>query len=112
KGAPSIQVIFRDITEKKLTEARIKKNETMFTQLFQNVPIAVVLLDENGKVNQVNQGFQLMFGYDWQELRGKNLNDYIVPDPLRNEGIDLNNLIASNKVVRSIQHDDTAMDAS
>lgn len=100
KGAPSIQVIFRDITEKKLTEARIKKNETMFTQLFQNVPIAVVLLDENGKVNQVNQGFQLMFGYDWQELRGKNLNDYIVPDPLRNEGIDLNNLIASNKVVK------------
>jgi PAS domain S-box-containing protein len=41
-----------------------------------------------------------MFGYDWTELRGKNLNDYIVPDQLRNEGIDLNNLITSNKVVK------------
>lgn len=100
KGSPSIQVIFRDITERKQAEARFKKNETMFTQLFQNVPIAVVLLDATGKVNLVNQGFQKMFGYEWHELRGKNLNDYIVPDQLRNEGIDLNNLITSNKVVK------------
>jgi len=94
-----IQVIFRDITEKKVTEARIKKNETLFTQLFQNVPMAVVMLDENGKVFQVNRGFEQMFGYDRSELRGRNLNDFIVPDELRNEGIDLNNLIASNQVV-------------
>ena len=41
-----------------------------------------------------------MFGFDMHELKGKNLNDYIVPDHLQNEGIDLNNLITSNKVVR------------
>jgi PAS domain S-box-containing protein len=99
QGSPSIQVIFRDITERKHVEARIKKNETMFTKLFQNVPMAVVLLDEMGKVNQVNQGFEQMFGFEMHELRGKNLNDYIVPEHLRNEGIDLNNLITSNKVV-------------
>jgi PAS domain S-box-containing protein len=99
QGEPCVQVIFRDITEKKLTEARIKKNETLFTQLFQNVPLAVVMLDDNGKVFQVNRGFEQMFGYDRSELRGHNLNDFIVPDELRNEGIDLNNLITSNQVV-------------
>lgn len=94
-----VQVIFRDITEKKQIEARIKRNETLFTQLFQNLPMAVVMLDENGKVFQVNRGFEKMFGYERSELKGKNLNDFIVPEELRNEGIDLNNLITSNKVV-------------
>jgi len=98
-GETSTQVIFRDITEKKQTEARIKKNETLFTQLFQNVPMAVVMLDEAGKVFQVNRGFEQMFGFERGELRGRNLNDFIVPEELRNEGIDLNNLITSNQVV-------------
>lgn len=98
-GEPSTQVIFRDITEKKQTEARIRKNETLFTQLFQNVPMAVVMLDESGKVFQVNRGFEQMFGFERSELRGRNLNDFIVPEELRNEGIDLNNLITSNQVV-------------
>jgi PAS domain S-box-containing protein len=99
EGEPSVQVIIRDITDKKQAEARIKKNETLFTQLFQNVPLAVVMLDENGKVFQVNQGFEKMFGYNKTEVRGRNLNDFIVPEELRNEGIDLNNLITSNQVV-------------
>src|SRR5690606_3594903 len=46
KGQGAVQVIFRDITEKKRAEAQIRKHQTMFSQLFQNVPIAVVLLDE------------------------------------------------------------------
>jgi len=99
QGEKCVQVIFRDISEKKITEARIKKNETLLTQLFQNVPLAVVMLDETGKVNQVNRGFEQMFGYDRTELRGQNLNDFIVPEELRNEGIDLNNLITSNQTV-------------
>jgi PAS domain S-box-containing protein len=99
KGEQCVQVIFRDISEKKVAEARIKKNETLFTQLFQNVPMAVVMLDENGKVFQVNRGFEQMFGFERVELRGQNLNDFIVPEELRNEGIDLNNLITSNRVV-------------
>lgn len=99
KGEPAIQVIFRDITEKKQAEARIRKNELLFAQLFQNVPMAVVMLDESGKVFQVNRGFEQMFGYDKSELKGKNLNDFIVPDELRNEGIDLNNLITAHQVV-------------
>jgi PAS domain S-box-containing protein len=99
QGEQCIQVIFRDISEKKITEAKIKKNETLFSQLFQNVPMAVVMLDEAGKVTQVNRGFEQMFGFDRSELKGHNLNDFIVPEELRNEGIDLNNLITSNRVV-------------
>lgn len=100
KDQPAVQVIFRDISEKKQAEARIRKNETLFTQLFNSVPMAVVMLDATGKVEQINPGFEEMFGYKLEELKGKNLNDTIVPDELRNEGIDLNNLITTNRVIR------------
>ena len=95
----AIQVIFRDITEKKTTEAKIRKNEKLFAQLFNNIPMATVMLDGTGKVNQINDGFIKMFGYELDELKGQNLNDHIVPEELRNEGIDLNNLIAASRVI-------------
>lgn len=98
-GQRAAQVVFRDVTEKKSVEAKIRKNETLFTHLFNSIPMATVMLDGYGKVMQVNKGFQDMFGYDLQELAGKNLNDFIVPDELRNEGIDLNNLITTNRVI-------------
>lgn len=99
KGEPCVQVIFRDVTERKQTEERIKKNETLLTQLFQNIPMAVVLLNDMGKVEQVNKGFEEMFGYSLEELQGKSINDFIVPEELVHEGVDLNNLITRNRIV-------------
>jgi len=99
RGEPCVQIIFRDVTERKQTEARVKKNETLLAQLFQNIPMAVVLLNDSGKVEQVNKGFEEMFGYTLSELRDRSINDFIVPEELTHEGVDLNNLIASHRVV-------------
>jgi PAS domain S-box-containing protein len=98
-GEPCVQVTFRDITERKQAEEQIKKNEILLAQLFQNLPMAVVMLNDAGKVEQVNEGFEEMFGYTLAELKGKSINDFIVPAELHHEGIDLNNLITSNRVV-------------
>lgn len=109
KGESASQIIVRDITDRKRAEAASKKNETLFTQLFNSTPMGLVMLDEHGKVEQVNNGFQQMFGYQPQELKGKNLNDFIVPENLTNEGIDLNNIIAANEIVSVVtkrQHRD------
>ena len=99
RGEQCVQIIFRDVTERKQTEAHIRKNEALLAQLFQNVPMAVVLLNEHGKVEQVNKGFEEMFGYTLGELRERSINDFIVPEELTHEGVDLNNLIASHRVV-------------
>lgn len=80
-------------------EAQSKKNETLLEQLFQTIPMAVVLLTGNGKVAQVNKGFEEMFGYSLEELKDKSINDFIVPEELANEGIDLHNVVASNHVI-------------
>lgn len=99
RGEPCFQIIFRDITERKQTEERTKKNETLLAQLFQNVPMAVVLLNDAGKVEQVNKGFEEMFGFTLVELKDRSINDFIVPEELTHEGVDLNNLITNHRVV-------------
>lgn len=99
QGDSCFQISFRDITERKQAEERTKKNETLLAQLFQNVPMAVVLLTDSGKVEQVNKGFEEMFGFTMGELKGRSINDFIVPEELTHEGVDLNNLIANHRVV-------------
>jgi PAS domain S-box-containing protein len=99
QSEPCFQTIFRDVTDRKQTEVRTKKNETLLAQLFQNVPMAVVLLNDSGKVEQVNKGFEEMFGFTLAELKGRSINDFIVPEELTHEGVDLNNLITNHRVV-------------
>jgi PAS domain S-box-containing protein len=99
RDEPAVQVVFRDITQRKETERQMKKNEMLFTKLFESAPMAIVMLDDNGRVQQVNNGFSEMFGHEREVLLGRNLNDFIVPEDLKNEGIDLNNLITAHRVV-------------
>src|SRR5690349_7410620 len=100
EGQTAVQLIVKDISEKKQAETSMRKTETLFTQLFQNSPLAIVILDDQGTVVQINQGFYEMFGFTLDELRGKGLNQFIVPEALEAEGNDLNSLISSYQVIR------------
>jgi PAS domain S-box-containing protein len=88
--------------EKKQRESdlRYRKSQTLFSELFNSSPMAIVMLDNNGTVEQVNRGFELLFGYTITELKGQSLNDFIVPQELESEGNDLNSLISSEQIIR------------
>jgi PAS domain S-box-containing protein len=88
--------------EKKQRESDLlyRKSETLFSELFNSAPLAIVLLDGSGNVEMVNRGFELLFGYTITELKGKSLNDFIVPQELESEGNDLNSLISSEQIIR------------
>ena len=100
EGKKAVQIILQDITEKKIAEATIRKTETLFSQLFQSSPMAVTMLDENGDVVEINKGFEALFGFTLSELKGRSLNEFIVPDELETEGNDLNSIISNNKIIR------------
>jgi PAS domain S-box-containing protein len=97
---PAVQIIVKDITEQKESRLAVKKTETLFSQLFHVSPMAIAMLDNEGHVAQVNPGFEKMFGYTFEELKGQELNQTIVPDSLESEGNDLNTLISTQQVVR------------
>ncbi len=100
EGSPAIQIIVKDITQQKQAAASVRKAETMFSQLFRNSPLAIVMLDAVGNVVRINQGFQQMFGYTIEELSGKGLNAFIVPKELETEGNEINTVIGTYQVVR------------
>jgi len=88
--------------ERKKHEAdnRYREAASLFSELFNNSPMAIVLLDSEGNVKQVNRGFELLFGYTITELQGNSLNQFIVPQELESEGNDLNSLISAEQVIR------------
>ena len=100
QGLPAVQIIAKDVTDKKEVIESMRKTETLFSQLFQNSPMAIVFLDDKGNVVQINEGFEELFGFSVEELKGHGLNAYIVPEELEAEGNDLNSLITSYKVIR------------
>lgn len=101
EGQPAIQSIVRNITEQKAAEKAVSKTETLFSQLFQSSPMALVMLDDQGNVAQVNSGFEEMFGYTLADVKGKGLNPFIVPKELESEGNDLNSFISTDQIIRT-----------
>lgn len=99
-GEPAVQLIVRDITEQTKAQEIIKKTELLFSELFNSAPMAIVFLDNKGNVDRVNKGFEQMFGFTISELKGKSLNEFIVPPNLEAEGNDLNTVISSDQIVR------------
>ncbi|MEP2773833.1 MAG: PAS domain S-box protein [Fulvivirga sp.] len=89
---------YLDINDKKNSELLIKRNEQLFTQLFDNSPLGIVMLDEKHEVLQMNKGFENIFGYSKEEIIGNRLNNIIVPKELDVEAMNINTLTTSGKV--------------
>lgn len=87
-----------DIHVNKVSQQIIKQNELLFTQLFENAPMGVVLLNEGHEVVQMNQGFENLFGFSKEEIIGNQLNNIIVPQENIKEAIDINSLTAEGVV--------------
>lgn len=81
-----------DITARKKADLENKKNQTLLNQLFDNSPIGIVRVDTDGNTQQVNQGFERIFGYTDEELVSKNLDQTITPKRMLNHGEGLTRL--------------------
>ncbi len=71
-GQPAVQGVFLDITERKKTEEALAESEEKFRKAFLTSPDAVYIgtLVE-GKILEINERFEEVFGYTRQESIGK-----------------------------------------
>jgi PAS domain S-box-containing protein len=77
----------QDVTRRRITEERLARERTYFTQLFELAPEAIAMVDQTDSVLMINSEFSRMFGYSAAEAVGKKLNNLVVPDDLKDEGM-------------------------
>ncbi len=77
-GEEFIVGVILDVTESKLTEEALRKNEAKFKDLFDNAPIAYHELDTEGRFTRVNRTEEMLLGYTEAELIGRHCSEIIV----------------------------------
>jgi two-component system sensor histidine kinase/response regulator len=80
-----VVVTLRDVTLRKRAEGDMLLQKAQFQQLFDNTPLGIVMINGMGRVVNVNKGFETLFGYTLDELKGTILDASIVPEEMQAE---------------------------
>ncbi len=97
KGQIGIYAIYNDITERKETEKKLRRQKAYFQQLFDESTEAIALLNNNNKILKTNKSFEEVFGYNSTEARGRDIDELIVPKEKKDEGRHYTNQVIKNK---------------
>ncbi|VXD12283.1 putative Multi-sensor hybrid histidine kinase [Planktothrix serta PCC 8927] len=65
--------VYQDITERKKTEAALQEVNDLLQATIQAAPVAIDVIDQNGKVLVWNPAAERIFGWTFQEVIGKKL---------------------------------------
>jgi PAS domain S-box-containing protein len=95
----SVLSLLSDITSRKHLEYEFEHQRQVFQNLFENSPEAIVILDSQDRVTDVNAAFTQVFQYPGEEIIGSRINDLIVPEDRKEEARKLSQQAESNQVV-------------
>lgn len=70
----------------KEAELERRRNSELLNQLFYNSPVGIVLINSDGNIQSANNSFEHIFGFESDEINGKNLDDLIVPKAMNAQG--------------------------
>ncbi|HAZ04883.1 MAG TPA: hypothetical protein DCY97_22360 [Marinilabiliales bacterium] len=85
KGEPAQTIgILQDITAIENTKEKLRKSETIFRSVFENAPIAIVLINQDFRPTYTNQQFSDITGYSLDEILARGVKDFTYPDDFEN----------------------------
>nr|AGF93197.1 multi-sensor signal transduction histidine kinase [uncultured organism] len=77
--------ISREITERRKIEEELEESVKKFKKLFNDAPEPMILLDEEDLILDANTRFEEEFGYNLEELKGRGINEIVVPERMLEE---------------------------
>jgi two-component system, LuxR family, sensor kinase FixL len=76
--------IIHDLTERKIAEAALKESENKFNAIINNAVDGIISINDRGIMEMINPAAAKLFGYDKEELIGRNVN-VLMPEPEKSE---------------------------
>jgi two-component system sensor kinase FixL len=76
--------IIRDISERKRAETELRERESRMRSILDTAPDSIVVIDETGKIESFSTAASRLFGYEPQEVIGRNVS-MLMPTPYRDE---------------------------
>ena len=74
-----------DISEQIEARERLQKSEELFRNLFLKAPAAIVMVNPENQIMDVNESFENLFGYTKDEVLGQDVDQLIVPEDEQGE---------------------------
>lgn len=92
-------VIYRNRTFEVESERKLFNQKVAFESLFRNSHDAIVRIDINQRVIDINERFEILFGYKLDEIKGKEVDKLIANEAVLGDSIELTNRLMSGEKV-------------
>ncbi len=97
-------------------QIELEEQQSLFRQLFDNSPLAIALLDLEGRIELVNHGYEQLFGYSSQEVQHKMNSSLIVSPEAQIEVLATRKTLLAGRCLQRetqrLRKDGTAVDVS
>lgn len=81
-GEPAIQVVFRDISEKKTVENALIRSEEKYRLIADNMTDMVAIIDEDGLLKYASPSSSTILGYTSEDMDSKTVFDFVYKEDL------------------------------
>jgi PAS domain S-box-containing protein len=80
-GEMAILKVLYDITDRKNTVTKLQEQNCFLQNVFENIPLMIKILDHNGKPQWVNQEWERVLGWTFEDFQDQDLLEVLYPQP-------------------------------
>jgi PAS domain S-box-containing protein len=100
--AKYVRGLARDITDTVKAETELRAQKLFYETLVDNLPVAVVVLDHDGRILSSNPAFEKLFGYEAEAIKGQQVDPLIVPPEILATGAEYTQQVLAGDRVHNI----------
>ncbi|HWF37211.1 MAG TPA: PAS domain S-box protein [Candidatus Acidoferrales bacterium] len=99
-GREAVLVVAQDITPRRKAEKAIAEHSAYLDALVQNLPLAVMVLDTERRIQMCNPAFEKLFGYSLSEIKGMRPQSLLEPPERAAATAEIIKRVSAGEIVR------------